>query len=360
MRTRLLASLLIWICAVNAYSDEDHLASCRSFYNGLKSLNVRQPPRRVLLVPLLSRDPRANENPRWSEQSARIVKAFYRNRFNAAVTQLHDIWSWSDYYRQAEQMARQSPPFDRVVFIGHGGFDGPVLKSAMYWQDFKIAGDEGRFIKFSEAQPGLKKVVSVTYNTEKNREFSDFMVSRWPEFAPMKSNDIQRLLKGLEKQIQPLDRSCYALYCSPDQLAAVAENQREARLNLCELICREPLFELKASTEVSQERFFHFIKSLSSLAATDGLIFFGTCNPGSAAPDKEPDPYETEFLINSDLANGPHMSYVHLVSAATGRATAGPIGQSSAEDIVNRLIMLETHRPQYYLCIVDPATKMSN
>jgi hypothetical protein len=66
---------------------------------------------------------------------------------------------------------------------------------------------------------------------------------------------------------------------------------------------------------------------------------------------------KSEFLINSTLAGGPHQSYVHLVSAATGRITAGPIGESSAEDIVNQIIMFETSRPQHKLCIVAPAAK---
>jgi hypothetical protein len=66
---------------------------------------------------------------------------------------------------------------------------------------------------------------------------------------------------------------------------------------------------------------------------------------------------ETKLLINSTLAGGPHKSYVHLVSAATGRITAGPIGESSAKDIVNRVIMFETGRPQYNLCVVAPAAK---
>ncbi|MGJ0429709.1 hypothetical protein [Methylobacter sp.] len=358
MRIRLLVSLLMGICAANVYGDANHLKSCRSFYSKLKDLNVQQPPKRVLLVPLLSRDPHTNESPRWSEQPARIVEAFYRNRFKAAVTQMRDIWSWSDYYDQVEQLVQQSPPFDRVIFISHGGFDGPVLKNAVFWQDFKTAGGKGEFIKFSEAQPGLKKALSITYNTEKNRKFSDFMASHWQELGPMKSSDAWDLLKGLEKQIQPLGRACYNSYCSPNQLAAIPEDQRGARLNLCELVCREPLFEFKTSTEISPERFFHFTKSLSSLTAADGLIFFGACNPGSAAPEKIQEPDETEFLINSTLANGPHKSYVHLMSTATGRITAGPIGNSSAEDIVKRLTMFETNRPQNYLCIADPSTKL--
>ncbi|MGZ5010517.1 MAG: hypothetical protein ACXV74_06105 [Methylobacter sp.] len=323
----------------------------------MSELTLQQPPRRVLLVPLLSRVPHTTESPRWSEQPARILEAFYRKRFNADVKQLRDIWSWTDYYQQVERLVQQSPPFDRIMFISHGGFDGPVLEDAVFWQDFKVTEGKGRLLQFSESQPGLKNALSITYDTEKNRVFSDYMASRWPELAPMKSTDIWHLLKGLEKQIQPLDYVCFQNYCSPEKLATSPEQQRGYRLELCERICREPLFEQKTSVEISPERFFHFTKSLSSLVTADGLIFFGACNPGSAAPVKVLEKDETELLINSTLAGGPHQSYVHLVSAATGRVTAGPIGESSAEDIVNRIIMFETGHPQYNLCIVDPSVQ---
>lgn len=356
MNVRFLVSLLLlWLgVAEVAYSDANHLMSCRSFYGRLSDLKLQQPPRRVLLVPLLSRDPHTNESPRWSEQPARTLEAFYRNRFNADVTRLRDVWSWSDYYRQVEQLILQSPPFDRVMFISHGGFDGPVLKNAVFWQDFQVTGSKGKFIQLSEAQPGLKNGVTITYDTEKNRQFSDYMATHRSEFAQMKSIEIWHLLKGLEKKIQPLDQACFQRYCSAEHMAAIPEQQREYQFNFCELICRAPLFEQQISVEISPERFFHFAKSLSSLASEDGLIFFGACNPGSTAPEKVVERDETEFLINSSLAGGPHQSYVHLVSAATGRVTAGPIGNSSAEDIVNRIIMFEASRPQYNLCIVAP------
>lgn len=353
----LVSLLLLWICATDVYSDENHLKSCRSFYGKLNDLKLQQPPRRVLLVPLLSREPHTTESPRWSEQPARTLETFYRKRFNAAVMQLRDVWSWTDYYQQVGQMVQQSPPFDRVIFISHGGFDGPVLENVVFWQNFEITGGKGELLQLSEAQPGLKNVLSIIYDTEKNRIFSDYMALRWPELAPMKPTDIWHLLKGLEKQLQPLDSACFQHYCSADQLATSPEQQRGYRLDLCELVCRESLFEQKTSVEISPERFFHFTKSLNSLVTADGLIFFGACNPGSAAPVKVLEKDETELLINSTLAGGPHQSYVHLVSAATGRITAGPIGESSAEDIVNRIIMFETNHPQRNLCIVAPAAK---
>ena len=331
--------------------------SCRSFYGRLSDLKLQQPPKRVLLVPLLTRDPHTKESPRWSEQPARTLEAFYRNRFNAAVKQLKDVWSWTDYYQQIEPMVQQSASFDRLIFISHGGFDGPILQNTVFWQDLQVTGSKGKLLQLSEAQPGLKNVLSIIYDTKKNRIFSDYMASHLPELALMNFSDIWHLLTGLEKHLQPLDRACFQRYCSPDKLATSPGQDREYRLYLCELICRKSLFDLKTTVEISPERFFHFTKSLSSLVTEDGLIFFGSCNPGSAAPEKVVARDETEFLINSTLAGGPHQSYVHLVSAATGRITAGPIGDSNAEDIVNRIIMFETSRPQHNLCIVAPVAE---
>ncbi|MGR8950912.1 MAG: hypothetical protein ACU83V_00635 [Gammaproteobacteria bacterium] len=339
------------------YSEAAHYASCRSFDARLSELNVRRTPKRVLIVPLLSRDPHTTESPRWSEQPARTLGSFYRKRFNAVVTQMHDVWSWGDYYRQVEQMEGQSKPFDRVIFISHGGFDGPVLKNTVFWHDLQISGGKGKLVQFSEAQPGLKNALSIEYDLEKNRVFTDYMASRWRDLAPLRTAEIWQLLKGMEMRLQPLDRECYQRYCSRDKLAASPEHLRSQRTEICERTCREALFQLKTSAEISSERFFHFTTSLNSLAARDGLIFFGTCNPGSAAPEKKPKKDETEFLINSTLAGGPHRTYVHLVSAATGHVTAGPIGNSSAEDIVNRIILFESNRPQRNLCVVEPATK---
>ncbi len=353
----LVCLLLLLVGADEVYSHHHHSMSCLPFDGRLSDLKLQQPPRRVLLVPLLRRDPNTNENPKWPEQPARTLTAFYRNHFNATVLQLRNVWTWADYYRQVEQLVQESTPFDRVIFISHGGFDGPILNNTVFWQDFQVTGNKGKLLQFSEVQPGLKNLLSLTYDTEQNHLFTDYMASRWPELALMKSSDIWRSLKGLEKQLQPLDQACFQRYCSPDKLARFTGEQREYKVYLCELICRKALFDLKTSVEISPERFFNFTKSLSSLVTSDGLIFFGACNPGSAAPEKTVERDDIDLLINSTLAGGPHKSYVHLVSAATGHITAGPIGSSSAQDIVNRIIMLEAGHPQQYLCVVAPAEK---
>lgn len=353
----LLLPLVLLLAAVNAYSEANHLKSCVPFSGRLNDLALLNPPKRVLLIPLLSKDPHSNESPRWSEQPARTLKAFYRSRFHANVTTLHDLWSWSDYYRQVEEMTKQTPPFDRVIFISHGGFDGPVLKNAVYWQNLEITENKGKLLQLSEAQPGLQNETSITYDTDKNTIFSDYMATRWPEMAPMKADDTFHLLKGLEKQLQPLDHVCYARYCSAERLASQPERLRPYLLDSCEMMCRKPLFVQKTSSKISPERFFHFTKSLSTLTKENGLIFFGACNPGTAATERTREHDDTDLLINSTLAGGPHRTYVHLVSAATGRITAGPIGQSSAEDIVKRVMLFENNQIQRNLCIVSPPAK---
>jgi hypothetical protein len=354
---RILVSLfLLGIYTANVHSDEHSVRPCLPYSVKLSDLKLQQPPRHVLLVPLLKGVEDLNENPRWPEQPARGLVTFYRNRFHAIVKQLHNVWSWTDYYQQVEQLIQQGMTFDRIIFISHGGYDGPVLKNAVYLQEYKITGSTGKLLLLSEAQPGLKNILSLTYDVEKNRLFSDYMALHWQDLASMEYDGIWQQLTDYEIQIQPLDNSCYQRYCSTEKLSLWSPRQREYQQHLCELICRKPLFDLKKSVELSPERFFHFATSLKSLLPEDGLIFFGACNPGSVAPDKVELKDETELLINSTLAGGPHMSYVHLVSEASGHITSGPVGDSSGEDVVNRIIQFESNRPQRHLCIVVPPT----
>ena len=355
-RFRISVSLLMLaIYATNAYSDEHSTKPCLPYSAKLSDLKLQQPARHVLLVPLLSGNQDIDENPRWHEQPARALGAFYRSRFGADVKQLRDVWSWADYYRQVEQLQQQGAYFDRIVFISHGGYDGPILKNAVYVQEHTITGRTGKMLLLSEAQPGLKNVLSITYDTEKNRLFSDYMAAHWTELAAMEFDAIWQQLTGLEKQIQPLDNLCYKRYCSTEKLALRPPEQREYQQHLCELICRKPLFDIQKSVELSPERFFYFKTSLDSLLTEDSLIFFGACNPGSIAPVKGVEKNETELLINSTIADGPHMSYVHLVSDASGHIVAGPVGESSGEDVVKRIIMFESNRPQHHLCIIVPS-----
>ena len=356
LKCQLLVPLfLLCLYTANIYGDEYSTKPCLPYSTKLSDLKLQQPPRRVLLVPLLSGNLDIDENPRWPEHPARALAAFYRNQFSADVKQLRDVWSWADYYRQVEQLVQQGDFFDRIVFVSHGGYDGPILKNAVYMQEHKITGRTGKMLLLSEAQPGLKNVLSITYDIEKNRLFSDYMTAHWQELATLEFDAIWQQLTAFELQIQPLDNLCYKRYCSTEKLASRPPEQREYQRHLCELICTKSLFEIKQSVELSQERLFTFTSSLNSLLTANGLIFFGACNPGSIAPVKGVEKNETELLINSTLAGGPHKSYVHLVSGISGRIVSGPVGDSSGEDVVKRIVQFASNRPQHHLCIIVPS-----
>ncbi|MGR8980453.1 MAG: hypothetical protein ACU84H_10240 [Gammaproteobacteria bacterium] len=352
---RFLFLFVLGMWAGQADSRAIRFESCRPNVT-LSQLPVRHSPKRVLLVPLLSRDPYINQSDRWPEQPAFALASFYRQKFHAEVKLMRSVRRWKDYYRQAE-ILQNSAPFDRVIFISHGGFDGPVLKNSAYWHNLTIKDGKGELIQLSEAQPGLKNVVKITYDVGNNQKFSDFMAARWQELETMTNKEIRQWLKEVERNIQPLDQACYDRYCSADKLASGPAELVESRRDLCQTVCRKALFEIKSYSESSHERFALFTDSLKSLTPTNGLIFFGTCNPGSADPETDPYLDDPEFLIDSTLFGGPHKTYVHLINVATGRAAAGPIGNSSAEDIVNRVEMLENNHPQRFLCIAVRSNK---
>ena len=81
----LISIVLISIYTANVQGDEHSTKPCLPYSVKLSDLNLQQPPRRVLLVPLLSGELDSKQNPRWPEQPARLLEAFYRNRFNVSV-----------------------------------------------------------------------------------------------------------------------------------------------------------------------------------------------------------------------------------------------------------------------------------
>ena len=342
-----LAFLFLFLSFLSAPAAEEH--RCQS-----ESTLVRSPTR-VLIIPLLRKDPDSEENERWPEQPAAQIETFYRTRFSAQVTSLRDIRVWTDYYRQADQQIRQSASFDRVIFIGHGGFDGPILNGHIVQNALTIEGDQAKATRTVEAQPGLEELLTVTYSINQNREFSRFMDGRWKELSRKDPAEIRNILMTKERRLQPLDTACLARQCSTAMLASIPNDaDRDIKRAACESICRVPLFVLRSFDELAPERFRNFVRSLRSLVKPNGLIVLGMCNPGSRVPERE-SPWDVGgALVHSSLASGPHQTYVHLLAAATGRTIAGPIGKTSAEDVVDRITWFEERRSQRYLRIVAP------
>jgi hypothetical protein len=321
-----------------------------------ESVRVRSPDR-VLIIPLFRKDPGSAENERWAEGPAAQIEAFYRTRFSANVTRLRNIRLWEDYYRETATM-RKFAPFDRVIFIGHGGYDGPILNGHVVQDALTREGEHAQATRIIEAQPGLEETVTISYNIGQNRDFSRFMESHWKQLSRKEPEEIRKILLDRERKLQPLDLACMERQCPAAELASLPDNSnREIRRAACESVCRNPLFVWRSSEQLAPERFRTFARSLSSLAAPDGLVVLGMCNPGSDVPERE-SPWDVGgALVHSNLASGPHQTYVHLLAAAAARTIAGPIGKTSAEDVVSRITGFEERRPQRNLRIVAPATR---
>lgn len=313
---------------------------------GVGEAPLLQRPQRVLIVPLLHKTEDSIESERWPENPAASIAAIYRDRYRAQVAWLRGVREWEDYYDQIDSLLRQSATFDRVIFIGHGGFDGPLLNPAVFRKSFAADARAGKLSRGIESQPGVQQSLAIAYDTPRNPAFSDYIAAHWQELLAPDTDPVQ-ILSGLEAGLQPANPSC-----SNRCLAEAAAGAD--RLAACDWVCRDALFVANRAVEPAPERFWLFADKLRSLVTESGLIVLGFCNPGTAANEGEA-PWDTDgMLVHLTLAGGPHETYVHLLAAATGRPVAGPIGKSSADDIVARIGMLERSRFQRYLRIVVP------
>lgn len=343
------------------FAQSDDYSNCQPEPRRLSQYSIKRAPKNVLLVPLLYRNPDfPRENEHWPEPSARIIHNFYRGRFHAHVTWLRNVRSWEAYYRQTDALIQQGKHFDRVIFIAHGGFDGPLLRSEVLREDNMVNGDQAIAQQISEAQPGNQHIVSISYNLNKNKPFSDYVSANWRDLLNTPDGEMRRLLKQKHRELQPMDTACYEKFCSTQQLTGLTEDIHTARLETCERVCRPSLYEAKNYENVSEERFMLFANSLRNLVNEDGLVFMGECNAGTPTP-KQYTHWDTPgIVVSSKIAGGPYQNYVHLLSSATGRLVSGPIGRSSANDIVKRIISLEANHEQNFLCIALPLPEAEN
>jgi len=324
MKTKapLLLLFLLLTYAFNSLAEDNDRLLCSGHFTNLNQWPVVQSPKRVLLVPLLKKQEDSNEDERWPENPAALLDDFYRQRFHAEVVSLRNIRSWDDYYRGVNQLLlKQEAAFDRVILIGHGGFDGPVLKRAEILQDLTIKGSAGVLSYASETQPGKQQIFSLTYDVSTNKSFSDYITNNWRELTQMDPNVASRELHEMKDRLQPIDTACVDRYCKAFRLGSeLDEAERSNKMHICQDICRTPLFMLQTREEIRPERFFHFADTLTALAKSDGLVFFGACNPGTSSPDRVSSwDNAPGFLIQSKLVGGPFNTYVHMFASASKR-----------------------------------------
>lgn len=352
----LLLLLLLPLTSAWAIDEELTFEACQMDSTRKSHYDVSQYPRNVLLVPLLYNHPDVpRESEHWPEPYARTLANFYRGRFHANVTWLRNLRTWQDFYDQSSELIAQGRQYDRIIFIAHGGFDGPVLRHDVLIETLDVQGEKGLAQKVTEAQPGNERVVSISYQASKNKAFNDYIHQNWRDLVNMPEGDMFRLLKQKHLEVQPVDQVCYAKFCSAQKLQSLSDEEKSKRIASCEKVCRPALYEARNYERVSEDRFNLFAGSLSKLSNSDSLIFMGECNAGTDTP-KQKDYWEIPpgIVASSNLAGGPHHTYIHLLSSATGRLVSGPIGKSSANDIVAKVIALENNHDQDKLCMVGP------
>lgn len=341
-----------------AYDPSEAANHCQPEPRRLSQYTVRRAPRQVLLVPLLYKNPEVpRENERWPEPSAQILNNFYRYHYHAQVIWLRNIRTWQDYYQQTSELIQRGYQFDRIIFIAHGGFDGPLLRSEILIEENELKGDQAIAQQVSEAQPGNEKVISITYSLHKNKAFSDYLTNNWRELLNTPDGEMRHAIKQKHIELQAMDTACFDKFCNMQKLLGQSDSERAVRLESCERVCRPALYEVKNFERASEDRFMLFANSLRSLTREDGLIFMGECNAGTPTP-KQYSHWDTPgIVVSSKIADGPYQNYVHLLSSASDRLVAGPIGKSSASDIVKRIISMEKNHEQSFLCMALPSQK---
>ncbi|MCX7087719.1 MAG: hypothetical protein NTV00_06650 [Methylococcales bacterium] len=337
-------------------ADESASLTCQPEVHRLSEYNVRKAPKKVLLVPLLYRNPdNPRENEQWPEPTARSLNDFYRGQFKTQVHWMRNVRSWQDYYQQTDALIQQGEHFDRVIFIAHGGFDGPILRNEIISETRVIDGDKATVMQVSEAQPGNEHVVSITNSVSKNPAFNAYVTNNWQEILTLPETEVRARLKQQHQLMQPMDMACYTKFCDAKKLSGLTPDTHKLRLDTCERVCRPSLYEVKYYEQASEQRFGLFVNSLKKLVHEDGLIFMGECNAGTPAP-KQYSHWDTPgIVVSSKLAGGPYLNYVNLISSATGRLVAGPIGSSSAADVIKRIMALENNHEQRFLCMAQPS-----
>ncbi len=342
-----------------AFGENFEVLNCQPQTQRLSYYQVERIPKNVLIVPLLYRNPDfPRETDRWPESYSHILSNFYRNRFRAKVTWLHNIRSWESFYQQTGALIQSGSHFDRVIFIGHGGFDGPVLSSAILLEDLAQKDSQGIAQQVSEAQPGNERIISISFDLHKNKPFSDFVSTHWQTLLNLPDVEMRRTLKQKHQEFQAIDYACFDKFCNPQKLSLLPDYTRRDRLDSCERVCRPALYEAKNYERASEERFMLFANALRSLVNPEGLIFMGGCNAGSDTP-KQYSHWDTPgIVVSSKIAGGPYQSYVQLLSYATDRLVSGPIGRSSANEIVKRIIALENNQEQRNLCTSLPTNRI--
>jgi hypothetical protein len=369
----------IWVLALGcgeAAAPDD--ATCGGSCDHLgQQTEIVRVPKNALLIPMLRKYASSDH---WKKDvgafkdAARALQQFYGS-LGAAVT-VQEIWDWNDFIQRTNAIGAQGHPFDRVILIGHGAFDGPMLSDTVLEASF----EPGRLRKVTQYQPGDEFINVVTYDPDESAEFSAFVAANSARLLDGQTSLISGLAEHLgvdpacvddchmreqqahEATCRPTcDQrpSCVALTddlktdCIAGCMAeCTMEYLEDYVIGGCEDMCVTPRsYRVDSSEQRTEPEFDKFAAGLRAVTSPHGLVVLEHCN---AATPVDPPGETPTYLSQHAFHHGPHRSFVELVADAAGRYAAGPIGTTSWDDAVKRVEALERDQDQHYLRIIKP------
>lgn len=276
--------------------------------------------------------------------TAEAVARLYPNATPQFVARLE---SFDELYRELDALrhqirARRRAPFERVVWLGHGGVDGPILEALVRGANDVEAGV---FRLVSASQPGTATVREVAWHrfvapAELTAAKAD--LRRAGLVGAMGDGSLQDGLAYLARVFSVLGRHGLRLdsrlWSSFEHCVQSATNQCSCEDHDAQRCPRpacvpggdtcsptHPLFgECTAAAALYEDAdayegeaefaLARFAEALSAVSSADALIYLGHCNAATAMPG-----YRDE------------VSFAELLARLAGRHTAGSEGKVTGE-----------------------------
>jgi hypothetical protein len=330
------------------------------------------------MLPMLER--KTNGDPWQSEVSAflnaaRQLTQFYQAR-GAKVDTVPDVWTGTDLTTKLGALAAQGRTYDRVISIGHGGYDGPALTHEVLEASF----EPGLLRRVSQFQFGNPTTVTLTYDPADSAEFSAFMAANETAFLSNDSNlasalamhygtDPSCVASCISHKGEARETCADACPGSPN-CAMLPDDVRKDCIAGCQVECRREHFDdndpadcavqcmlprsyrYQVDADFVEARFDVYANVVQGVTAPHGMVVLEHCNQGThvAVPANG----DVNNLPQLAFHGGPHTSYVELMADAIGRFVGGPIGQTSWKDAIDRVEALEQDQDQRYFKIARP------
>jgi hypothetical protein len=317
-------------------------------------------------------------------QALSSLGVFYERRGAIAIRVIDDVTTVGELFDLFDELSATEDPFDRVVLLGHGGFDGPVFDWETEESHFEtdVESEDGSIVDelfiAGRYQPGARVTTTLQFRSEDLPELRTYLLEHGAPSHPFALNEdlppIREYVDGLvTEQCLDLWRTACDQHCaqswesSPrapdsDVIASCTEEcmvDQHAR-RYCDFYSIDHAapsavadigaevtgtIRLKSTDVRNPNAFERFASGLASVTRESGLIFLAHCN--AATP---PDEARAESVHHGN-------SFAHRVARASGRFVGAPIGLTAWHEIMGRIPSLERGNDQDVIRIASPDSR---